>query len=376
MSYRDRLIGKIMARLATAYLSLWLLSLLLLVPHYSLETFDYTAYLQLPFMERVSAELSEHGIAYPLFLMGLAVLLPPLSILTLFSAWIILKFSEVTVKIRLISNLLYTLTVAMLFVSFIPMVWITRELIVAGTPIVNRWLIGLFPFLSVYMRKGQKWISQAVVASKAWMIRYGPAGLFAAMILGSVFSPIPNEAILAFAGMTMNPLNVGLYGGLGSTVGGIICFYIARLGGRPLAERFIKGETMEKVDYWFHRYGSWTILLGRLIPFIPFDAISYLSGLTKVKLWKFVLLTFIGAIPRSLLYAYIGEMIAKYNLPALIVTILLIAMLLVIIRMKERSLSGRGRDGSLSCPSRTPQALSPSSPTQMDGSITSLDREM
>ena len=376
MSYRDRLIGKIMAGLATAYLSLWLLSLLLLVPHYSLETFDYTAYLQLPFMERVSAELSEHGIAYPLFLMGLAVLLPPLSILTLFSAWIILKFSEVTVKIRLISNLLYTLTVAMLFVSFIPMVWITRELIVAGAPIVNRWLIGLFPLLSVYMRKGQRWISQAVVASKAWMIRYGPAGLFAAMILGSVFSPIPNEAILAFAGMTMNPLNVGLYGGLGSTVGGIICFYIARLGGRPLAERFIKGETMEKVDYWFHRYGSWTILLGRLIPFIPFDAISYLSGLTKVKLWKFVLLTFIGAIPRSLLYAYIGEMIAKYNLPALIVTILLIAMLLVIIRMKERSLSGRGRDGSLSCPSRTPQALSPSSPTQMDGSITSLDREM
>lgn len=347
MSQRDRLIGKIMAGLATAYLSLWLLSLLLLVPHYSLETFNYTAYLQLPFMEYVSAELSEHGLAYPLFLIGLAILLPPLSILTLFSAWIILKISEITAKIRLISNLLYILTMLMLFISFMPMVWITRELIVTGAPIVNRWLIGSFPILSVYMNEGGRWINRLVIASKAWMIRYGPAGLFAAMILGSVFSPIPNEAILAFAGMTMNPLNVGLYGGLGSTVGGIICFYIARLGGRPLAERFAKGETIGKVDLWFHRYGSWTILLGRLIPFIPFDAISYLSGLTKVKLWKFTSLTLIGSIPRCLLYAYIGEMIAGYNLPALIVTILLIAMLLAVIKVKEKSISEKGVENSL-----------------------------
>ncbi|MEM2123394.1 MAG: VTT domain-containing protein [Candidatus Bathyarchaeia archaeon] len=338
MAYRDRLTYKVMAGLATAYLSLWLLSLLILVPHYSHETFDYTAYLQLPFMGYVSAELSEHGLEYPSFLIGLALFLPPLSILMLSSAWIILKISEATSRIRLISNLLYSLTMFMLLISFIPMVWVTREVTVTGAPILNDWLTTLFPILSAYMDEGRRSISQAVAASKAWMIRYGPRGLFAAMILGSIFSPIPNEAILAFAGMTMNPLNVGLYGGLGSTVGGVVCFYAARLGGRPLAEKFVKGEAMGKVDFWFHRYGLWTILLGRLVPFIPFDAISYLSGLARVKPWKFASLTFIGAVPRCLLYAYIGEMIAKYNLPALIVTVLLIAMLLTVIRVKEKSL--------------------------------------
>jgi uncharacterized membrane protein YdjX (TVP38/TMEM64 family) len=338
MAYKDRLTSRVMAGLAAAYLSLWLLSLLLLVPRYSLETFDYTAYLRLPFMNYVLAELMEHGVDYPLFLIGLALFLPPLSILTLSTAWILLKISEATGKVRLLSNLFYSLTILMLFISFIPMVWVTREVIVAAAPLVNRWLTVLFPILSAYMREGRRSISLIVTSSKAWMIRYGAKGLFIAMILGSVFSPIPNEAILAFAGMVMNPLNVGLYGGLGSTVGGIICFYIARLGGRPLAERFVKGEAMGRVDLWFHRYGSSAILLGRLIPFIPFDAVSYLSGLTKVKLWKFATLTFIGSIPRCLLYAYLGDMIAKYNLPALIVAALLTAMLLTVIRVKKKSL--------------------------------------
>lgn len=338
MAYKDRLASRVMAGLAIAYLSLWLLSLLLLVPRYSLETFDYTAYLELPFMGRVSAELSEHGLDYPIFLIGLALFLPPLSILALLSAWIILKISEATDRIRLISNLLYSLTMLMLFMSFIPMVWVTREIIVAGAPVMGRWISTMSPILSAYMDEGRRMIGRIVLASKAWMIRYGPRGLLAAMILGSVFSPIPNEAILAFAGMVMNPLNVGLYGGLGSTIGGLICFYIARLGGRPLAEKLVKGDAIGRVDLWFHRYGLWTILLGRLIPFIPFDAISYLSGLTRVKPWRFTVLTFIGSIPRCLLYAYIGDMIARYNLPALIITVLLAAMLFMVIRVKERSL--------------------------------------
>ncbi|MGC8961593.1 MAG: TVP38/TMEM64 family protein [Candidatus Bathyarchaeia archaeon] len=330
--------SRVMAGLVTAYLSLWLLSLLLLVPHYSLETFDYTAYLRLPFMGHVSAELLEHGLDYPLFLIGLALLLPPLSILTLLSAWIVLKASEATDRIRLLSNLLYSLTIFMLFISFIPMVWVTREVIVAEAPIISRWLKAVSPILYAYIDEGRGAISRIVIASKAWMLRYGPRGLLVAMILGSIISPIPNEAILAFAGMMMNPIEVGLYGSLGSTLGGMICFSIARLGGRPLAERFVKGEAMGKADLWFHRYGSWAILLGRLIPFIPFDAISYHSGMTRVKPWRFAALTFIGSVPRCLLYAYIGEMIGRYRLPALIVTVLLVAMLLTVIRVKERSI--------------------------------------
>ncbi|MEM3905967.1 MAG: VTT domain-containing protein [Nitrososphaerota archaeon] len=89
---------------------------------------------------------------------------------------------------------------------------------------------------------------------------------------------------------------------------------------------------MASMDRWFQRWGSWTIILGRLVPFIPFDAISYLSGLTKVRIERFAFLTFLGSLPRCLLYAYIGELIAEYNLPILIA--LFVTMLTVFLFFK------------------------------------------
>jgi uncharacterized membrane protein YdjX (TVP38/TMEM64 family) len=94
------------------------------------------------------------------------------------------------------------------------------------------------------------------------------------------------------------------------------------LGGRRLAEKFVKKGTISSMDGWFQKWGSWAIILGRLVPFIPFDAISYLSGLSKVKIERFTFLTFLGSVPRCLFYAYVGELIAEYNLPVLIAIVL------------------------------------------------------
>jgi uncharacterized membrane protein YdjX (TVP38/TMEM64 family) len=169
------------------------------------------------------------------------------------------------------------------------------------------------------------------------MATYGPLGLLTAMIVSSIVSPIPNEVILAFAGMTMNPISAAVFGGIGSTVGGVICFYIARLGGRPLAEKFVKKGTISSMDGWFQRWGSWAIILGRLVPFIPFYAISYLSGLAKVKIERFTFLTFLGSVPRCLFYAYVGELIAEYNLPILIALFVTILAVFLFFKIKKRN---------------------------------------
>ncbi|MEM0232158.1 MAG: VTT domain-containing protein [Candidatus Methanomethylicaceae archaeon] len=66
------------------------------------------------------------------------------------------------------------------------------------------------------------------------------------------------------------------------------------------------------MNRWFQRWGSWTIILGRLVLFIPFDAISYLSGLTKVRIERYAFLMFLGSLPRCLFYAYIEEWIAAH----------------------------------------------------------------
>jgi uncharacterized membrane protein YdjX (TVP38/TMEM64 family) len=90
------------------------------------------------------------------------------------------------------------------------------------------------------------------------------------------------------------------------------------------------------MNQWFNKWGYWAILLGRIVPLVPFDAVSYLSGLAKTKVTKFSALTFIGAMPRCLLYAYIGELIAKYNLPVLMLLAIIVAVILLIWKIKKR----------------------------------------
>ena len=79
--------------------------------------------------------------------------------------------------------------------------------------------------------------------------KFGWLGVFGLMIFENATGITPAEVILAFAGWMLIerhgiptsfiPL-AGLYAGLGSTIGASIPYWIARVGGRPLIERFAK----------------------------------------------------------------------------------------------------------------------------------------
>jgi uncharacterized membrane protein YdjX (TVP38/TMEM64 family) len=323
-----RFYSKFLLVFGAAYSFLWILSLIMLIPYYSSSKFDTSAYINLPLMTKIISELSEHYLTLQFFLTTLTYLFPLTSILMIVSAWVSGEISAVP-RMKIISQPMYFLGIFLAAVSFIPMIWIIRELLLLGGPSVYNWFSSAIPVFSSYVQAGQQF-------AIAWMATYGSVGLVAAMIASSVISPIPNEAILAFAGMTMNPFNVALFGALGSTIGGIICFYIARFGGKPLVGKFIKKETLTSVNEWFQKRGSWAILLGRLIPFIPFDAVSYFSGLTDIKVSKFSFLTFIASIPRCLLYAYVGALIADYNLPVLTALSISLLIIFLIFRFKDK----------------------------------------
>lgn len=47
-------------------------------------------------------------------------------------------------------------------------------------------------------------------------------------------------------------------------------------------------------------------MVARLLPFIPFDAVSYAAGLTSMDFWPFFLATGIGQLPATIVYSYAG----------------------------------------------------------------------
>ena len=126
------------------------------------------------------------------------------------------------------------------------------------------------------------------------------------MAIQGLIIPIPSEIVLLSTGMIWGILWGGLMGIIGSMAAGILCFYISRLGGRPLVEKFIGEKAMLMADNFIEKNGVWAIIISRSIPFIAFDPISYVSGLVEMDVKKYAIGTLIGAIPRAFFYAFLG----------------------------------------------------------------------
>ena len=136
---------------------------------------------------------------------------------------------------------------------------------------------------------------------------YGSFGLMFVMILQTIIAPIPSEAMLMFAGaIGIKFFDIILFGGLGLIIGAIIAFYIARLGGKPIIAKLIGDKWINRVDKWVEKHGIKAIIFTRLIPVIPFDLISYMSGVTSLDFKYYLLATIIGSFPRALMLAAIG----------------------------------------------------------------------
>lgn len=136
---------------------------------------------------------------------------------------------------------------------------------------------------------------------------YGGVGLVAVMIFQTIVAFIPSEAVLIFAGAVMNIYDVLLYGGIGLIIGSTIAFYISRYGGRTIVVKFVGEKWIDGIDKWVTKHGTKAIVFSRLVPIIPFDLISYVSGVTKLSFRNYFLATLIGAFPRTLFLAYAGS---------------------------------------------------------------------
>ena len=129
------------------------------------------------------------------------------------------------------------------------------------------------------------------------------------MAIQGLIVPIPSEIVLLAVGMIWGWFWGGLLGVAGSMLAGILCFYVSKKGGRPLAEKFIGISALEMADDLIEKHGMVAIILARSVPFVSFDAISYTAGLVDMDIKKYSIGTFIGTIPRAFFYSYLGSIL-------------------------------------------------------------------
>ena len=93
-------------------------------------------------------------------------------------------------------------------------------------------------------------------------------------------------------------------------MGLILAYWIGARGGRPLVERYgrwvlMSRHDLDRMTYFFEKYGSITILLGRLLPVVR-TFIAFPAGIAKMPQLRFHIYTFIGSWPWCFALAYAG----------------------------------------------------------------------
>ena len=132
----------------------------------------------------------------------------------------------------------------------------------------------------------------------------GYAGIVALITLNSCGIPIPSEVILPFSGYLaymgrFNLFLVATAGAVGCNIGSAIAYWIGARGGRPLVERYGKWVLMsqhdlDRMSWFFERYGSIAILAGRMLPVVQ-TYVAFPAGIGKMPRLRFHIYTTVGS---------------------------------------------------------------------------------
>ncbi len=122
-------------------------------------------------------------------------------------------------------------------------------------------------------------------------------------------------------------------------LGAALCFYIARFLGAKHVARIVSQPVVNKTDQFIQKYGNYAILIARLIPYVPFDVVSYGAGLTRIRFIGFWLATGIGQLPATAVYTYLGNRISTHTNLMLFGFGIAVSVSVVIWLMKRRKAS-------------------------------------
>jgi uncharacterized membrane protein YdjX (TVP38/TMEM64 family) len=163
------------------------------------------------------------------------------------------------------------------------------------------------------------------------------------MILAILISPIPASPLAIIAGIVFGPYLGMFYTLVSATIGAVLALLISRFFLQDFLEkRFKKNKAYKKMIFLSENKIAYFIFLTRLMPQVSFDFISYLAGLTHIRVWKFALATFLGMIPIVFVLTFFGYLISPYKIFALAIlfALFIIYSIYKIIRAKRYYVKG------------------------------------
>lgn len=136
----------------------------------------------------------------------------------------------------------------------------------------------------------------------------GPAIFIMAYMAACVLF-IPGFALTLGAGAIFGVVRGSILVSIASTLGATAAFLVGRYLARDwVARKIARNGKFTVIDQAVGREGWKIVGLTRLSPIFPFNLLNYAYGLTNVSLRDYVLASWIGMMPGTVMYVYIGSL--------------------------------------------------------------------
>lgn len=176
---------------------------------------------------------------------------------------------------------------------------------------------------------------------RTWILSFGWLApiLFVIMYTVRPLILFPASILSLTGGLAFGAIGGTILTVIGATAGAVLSFLLARFMGKSLVRMNWSGR-FAKVQTQLENRGLLYVLLLRLIPLFPFDLISYVSGVSKIRFRAFVIGTFFGIIPGTFAYNFLGSSFAGGNKSDILIAVAVFLVALSVPILFRKRLEG------------------------------------
>ncbi len=179
------------------------------------------------------------------------------------------------------------------------------------SPSSRKWVLALLAVASLLVIIYFLDIQELFQVALAWISDLGPWGpvFFIVLYILATILFLPGLIPTMAAGLLFGVLQGTLLVSISSISGATIAFLIGRYLAREWVAGKIQGnQKFEAIDAAVAQEGWKIVGLTRLSPLFPFNLLNYAFGLTQVSLKNYFLASWIGMLPGTVMYVYIGSL--------------------------------------------------------------------
>ncbi len=129
---------------------------------------------------------------------------------------------------------------------------------------------------------------------------------------------------------------------IGTMLSAVLTFSLSRYLFKDTIKRWLKGR-YDGADKGFESNGIFMIAAARVIPVIPFDAVSYVAGISNISFTDYLIGSLIGEFPGAFILTMLGSNLGRIGTPIFYLSLVLFILLMAIPEIFKRFVQYRAR---------------------------------